>query len=122
MKGFGKENKSKKQIICLPLTEIISQNDIFDYEAKYHGKSIEKTPAEIDKTTKSKIIKISKNLYQDLNLKGIIRIDFIIKNQQPYIIEVNTVPGFSEKSIVPQMLKYANIHITDFITEQIESI
>ena len=114
--------KSHSQIVCLPLTEIISQNDIFDYEAKYNGKSIEKTPAEISSIIKNEIITISKNLYKKLNLKGIIRVDFIVKSQKPYIIEVNTVPGFSEKSIVPQMLKCANINITDFITEQIESI
>ena len=114
--------QSNSQITTLPLTEIISQNDIFDYEAKYHDQSIEKTPAEISKTIKEKIITISKKLYIELNLTGIVRIDFIVKNQKPYIIEINTIPGFSEKSIVPQMLKCANINITDFITEQIENI
>ena len=114
--------QSNAKISTLPLTEIISQNDIFDYKAKYQGQSIEETPAKIPQTIKNNVIEISKNLYVDLNLKGIIRIDFIIKKQTPYIIEVNTIPGFSEKSIVPQMLKCANINITDFITEQIENI
>tara|TARA_Y100000994_G_C15622661_1_gene413688 strand:- start:158 stop:1096 length:939 start_codon:yes stop_codon:yes gene_type:complete len=110
------------KITTLPLTEIISQNDIFDYKAKYQGQSIEETPAKIAQVIKNNITDISKKLYVDLNLRGIVRIDFILKNQTPYLIEVNTIPGFSEKSIVPQMLKCAKINITDFITEQIENI
>ena len=110
------------QIKTLPITEIISQNEIFDYDAKYNGKSTEETPAKINNIIKYDIEKISKNIYKDLNLSGIIRIDFIIHNKIPYIIEINTIPGFSEESIVPQMLKCADIKIKTFITQQLESI
>ena len=112
--------KDKNKIITLPITEIISENDIFDYDAKYHGKSIEKTPAKIENHIKEHIQEISSNIYEELNLSGIIRIDFILQNTAAYIIEINTVPGFTEHSIVPQMLKCANINITEFITQQLE--
>ena len=114
--------RSGQAIITLPITEIISENEIFDYDAKYNGKSIEKTPANINVTLQEKIEKISKEIYKTLKMLGIIRIDFIIKEQHPYIIEINTVPGFSEASIIPQMLKYANIDIRDFITKELKRL
>lgn len=114
--------KSKNNIKTLPITEIVSENEIFDYDAKYNGKAKEITPARIEKKISEKIKNISKNIYIDLSLKGIIRIDFIINKTTPYIIEINTIPGFSEESIVPKMLKCANIDIMDFISEQIENI
>ncbi|MBF25390.1 MAG: D-alanine--D-alanine ligase A [Flavobacteriales bacterium] len=110
-----------KKIETLPITEIVSENDIFDYDAKYNGKSIEKTPANIKNNIKNNINNIAKNIYKDLELKGIIRIDFIISNTTPYLIEINTIPGFSEESIVPQMLKCAKINLKDFITAQIKN-
>jgi len=109
------------KIETLPITEIISQNDIFDYDAKYNGKSIEETPASIEKNIKIQIENIAKKTYKDLNLSGLIRIDFIMDSTQPYIIEINTIPGFSEESIVPKMLKSAEIKIGDFITAQIQN-
>tara|TARA_Y100001968_G_C19445164_1_gene764944 strand:+ start:1858 stop:2802 length:945 start_codon:yes stop_codon:yes gene_type:complete len=109
-------------IKTLPITEIISENDIFDYDAKYNGKSIEKTPANLNLDTQTSIENIAKNIYHDLKLSGIVRIDFIIKKNVPYIIEINTVPGFSEESIVPQMLKCAKINLTNFITSELERL
>ena len=108
----------ENQIQKLPITEIISQNEIFDYDAKYRGKSIEKTPAEISKQLTDSIQNIAKKIYSDLNLSSIVRIDFIIDNEQPYIIEINTIPGFTGKSIIPQMLNAAKIEMKQFITEQ----
>jgi len=110
------------QIQTLPITEIISENDIFDYDAKYNGKSRDVTPANIDLDIQINIQTISKSIYDDLGLSGIIRIDFVINNNSPYIIEINTIPGFSEKSIVPQMLKCANIDIKSFITLELEKL
>ena len=112
--------KINKHIQALPITEIISENDIFDYDAKYNGKAIEETPANINEEIREKIQKISKKVYRDIKLSGIVRIDFIVKNKTPYIIEINTVPGFSKESIVPKMLKCANINITEFITQQLD--
>ncbi len=114
---------NNKQIIkTLPITEIISENDIFDYAAKYHGKSKEITPANIDQKIEEKITNISRKIYKKLKLSGLIRIDFIINDESPYIIEINTIPGFSKESIVPQMLKCENIKITDFINSELERI
>ena len=115
-----KDNKS--HITTLPITEIISENEIFDYDAKYNGKCQEITPANISNHITENIKKISRNIYIDLNLKGIIRIDFILHNETPYIIEINTIPGFSEESIVPQMLRSANIQMKTFLSWQIASI
>ena len=112
----------QRKIRTLPITEIISENDIFDYDAKYNGKSIEETPAKIDLKIKNKIKYTSEQVYKKLKLKGVIRIDFIVKNKEPYIIEINTIPGFSEDSIVPKMLKCANISLTHFINSEIERI
>lgn len=113
--------KTKNKITTLPITEIISENDIFDYDAKYNGKASEETPAKLTNEIEEKIKKISKKVYGELELCGIVRVDFIVEKTTPYIIEINTVPGFSEESIVPKMLKCANINITEFITQQLES-
>jgi len=112
----------KNQLTTLPITEIISENEIFDYNAKYLGQSKEITPANIDTDLKKEIEKISEKAYLKLKLKGIVRFDFIIKDKKPYIIEVNTIPGFSKESIVPQMIKSSNQKISDFISKLLNNI
>jgi D-alanine-D-alanine ligase len=102
------------KIKTLPITEIISENDFFDYDAKYNGKSREETPAKIDEELTNDIKKTTCKIYELLNLKSVARIDYILVNRRPAVIEVNTIPGFSEASIVPQMLKLEGIAIKDF--------
>ena len=109
-------------LISLPLTEVISENEIFDYNAKYLGESKEITPANIDTNLKTEIENIAKNAYLKLKLKGIVRFDFIVKENKSYIIEVNTIPGFSKESIVPQMIKASNQKINDFISKLLNNI
>jgi len=92
-------------LIAFPLTEITTENDFFDYEAKYNGKSEEITPARVSDLEKDLVQTLSKKIYKLLNLKGMARMDFILKNQQAYLIEVNTIPGLSEESIIPQQSK-----------------
>ena len=104
----------KNNIKALPITEIISDNDFFDYAAKYEGKSQEITPARISKDLTLEIQKQTINIYKKMNLSGICRIDFIIKNKKAYIIEINTIPGLSEESIIPKQLKAADISLKDF--------
>ena len=82
---------------------------------KYEGKSQEITPARINKKLTSEIQKITVEVYKKMKLSGICRIDFIIEKNQPYIIEINTIPGLTEESIIPQQLKAANINLSDFI-------
>ena len=103
----------KDEIICLPITEIVSQNDFFDYDAKYMGKSSEITPARISDKMKSVVIKESLKIYKSLGLKGLSRSEFIFKNEIPYLLEVNTVPGLTNESILPQQLKLSNISLND---------
>lgn len=109
-----------KKIMCLPITEIRTENDFFDYDAKYKGLSEEITPAKINKNTAKKVIETSKKIYKKLNLKGIVRIDYIIKENKPYMIEVNTIPGMSKESIIPQQIKSTKIDIGEFISTIIE--
>ena len=104
------------QTIALPLTEIISNNEFFDYKAKYEGESQEVTPAEIDQNLSKKIKNTSIDIYKKMNLKGICRIDFILKDKTPYVIEINTIPGMSQESIIPQQIKAAGIKMTEVIT------
>ncbi|MAJ89692.1 MAG: D-alanine--D-alanine ligase A, partial [Flavobacteriales bacterium] len=88
-------------------------NAFFDYEAKYKGKAKEITPARISKRITAKIQKKTIDIYKKMNLSAICRVDFIIKEKEPYIIEINTIPGFSEKSIIPQQLKASNIDLEE---------
>ena len=101
------------QVNSLPITEIVSENDFFDYEAKYEGKSQEITPARISRQLTSEIQKTTVNIYTKMKLSGICRIDFIIQNGKPYVIEINTIPGLSEESIIPKQLKVANISLSE---------
>lgn len=112
--------RTKNGIYALPLTEICSENDFFDYEAKYLGKSQEITPARIPEELKNKVQQLSKKIYELLNLRSIARIDFMIVDEKPCVIEVNTTPGFSPASIVPQMIKCDGKTIREFWTEILE--
>jgi len=111
-----------KELYTFPITEIISENDFFDYQAKYEGKSNEITPANISKELAQKISNTTKKAYKLLNLNGIARIDFIIVDDEPYIIEANTIPGLSEESIIPQQAKCAGISLTQLFNQSIDHI
>jgi len=111
------------EIITFPLTEIISNNDFFDYDAKYKGESSEVTPAEITKELASEIQAISKNIYNRLDLNALARMDFIVTAEnEVYLIEVNTNPGMSDKSIVPQQIEKAGLNLTNVLTQILDSI
>ncbi len=114
--------KSAEEIKVLPITEVIAGNDFFDYEAKYHGKSEEITPAKIDDNVAGKIRDTAKKVYQVFNCRGVVRIDFIFNESenQPYLLEINTVPGQSEASIIPQQVRAAGLSLKDFYTSLIE--
>jgi len=109
--------QTKKGLVALPLTEIASENEFFDYDAKYNGKSQEITPARVSEDITRQVQDQAKKIYQLLQLRSIARIDFMIVQNVPHVIEVNTTPGFSPASIVPQMLACANVKIEDFWRE-----
>ena len=113
--------KINNKIDTLPITEIVSHNEFFDYDAKYNGLSEEITPARIDTKISSKVKEISKEIYRKINLRGVCRIDYIIMNDIVYIIEINTIPGLSKESIVPKQIKTANISLSVFFNNWIES-
>ena len=94
--------KHKNKIIALPPTEIVTYNDFFDYNAKYKGQSDEITPAKLNKDKTDFIQKLSKKIYKILDLKGFSRSDFILKNNKFYFLEINTNPGLTKESILPQ--------------------
>lgn len=105
----------------LPITEIVSENDFFDYEAKYEGKSQEITPARISTAQKAKVEKVAKKIYDILNISGFSRSEFIFVNSEPYFIEINTVPGLTAKSILPQQAKVAGISLAELFESTIEA-
>jgi D-alanine-D-alanine ligase len=102
----------KNKIQTLPITEIVTENEFFDYQAKYEGKSQEITPARISKKQTIEVQKLTADIYKAMELSGICRIDYIIMNEKPYIIEINTIPGFTEKSIIPEQVKSANLKLS----------
>jgi D-alanine-D-alanine ligase len=108
------------KIEVLPITEIVSENDFFDYEAKYRGKSKEITPARISEVEKKKVINTARKVYRVLNMSGFSRSEFILVNGEPYFLEINTVPGMTEESLLPQQAKEASISLTDLFDNAIQ--
>ena len=103
---------SDNKVQALPITEIVTENEFFDYQAKYEGKSEEITPARISKKLTAQVQKLTIDIYKTMQLSGICRIDYIIMNEKSYIIEINTIPGLSEESIIPQQVKSANLKLS----------
>lgn len=114
--------KTKGSIITLPMTEVISKKEFFDYEAKYQGASEEVTPAQVDENIAAQIRAAAKKAYSTFNCRGVVRIDFIYDEAagKPFMLEINTVPGQSEASIVPQQVKAMGWTLKDFYSALIE--
>jgi len=114
--------KSKGKIIALPITEIISKNEFFDFEAKYEGASEEVTPAKVDEAIAEKVRAEAKKAYAVFNCNGIVRMDFIYQESDghPYLLEINTVPGQSEASLVPQQVVAMGMTLKEFYSALIE--
>lgn len=114
--------KSKGVTTVLPITEIKTENEFFDFEAKYQGKSEEITPAQITDQMFSDLTSAAKKVYATLNCRGVVRIDFIYDEKlgKAFMLEVNTVPGQSEASVIPQQVKAMGWSLTDFYGTIIE--
>ena len=110
----------KGNITVLPITEIVSENDFFDYEAKYLGKSQEITPARISPEMTAKVSAVAKKAYEVLKMSGFSRSEFIIVNGEPHMLEMNTIPGLTTESLIPQQAKEAGISLTDLFTNALE--
>lgn len=114
--------KVKGKEVVFPLTEVITSNEFFDYNAKYEGQVLEVTPAQISEDLTIKIQELTSKIYNLVDAKGIIRIDYIIlEDNTPYLLEVNTTPGMTKTSFIPQQVAAAGLSITDVLTEIIEN-
>ena len=111
----------KGETKVLPITEIVTENDFFDYEAKYEGKSKEITPARISEVIKTKVENIAKKVYTILNMSGFSRSEFILVDNEPHFLEINTVPGLTENSILPQQAQAAGISLNELFDNAIEN-
>ncbi len=115
--------RTKDNTFVLPVTEVISKNEFFDYQAKYTpGFSDEITPADMSAGITSEIQRISKLIYEVLGCKGIVRVDFIVIGTTPYFIEINTVPGMTKESIVPKQAAAAGISLEELYSMAVENM
>ncbi|RBW60313.1 D-alanine--D-alanine ligase [Tenacibaculum sp. E3R01] len=110
----------KGETTVLPITEIVSENDFFDYEAKYLGKSNEITPARLTEQQEAKVREIAKKVYKILNMSGFSRSEYILVNDEPHFLEMNTVPGLTEASILPQQANEVGISLSELFENAIE--
>lgn len=110
----------KGETIVLGITEIVPTNEFFDYEAKYEGASEEITPARIDDATRLRVEEIAKRAYNSLGMSGFSRSEFILMDGIPYMLEMNTNPGFSPASILPQQARHYGISIMDLCGNEVE--
>ncbi len=108
------------EVIVLGITEIVPDKEFFDYEAKYEGASQEITPARVDEETRKKVEEISIKAYKSLGMSGFSRSEFIIVDGIPHLLEMNTNPGFSPASILPQQAKIYGISIKDLCGNEVE--
>lgn len=107
------------KVTVLPITEIVSDNDFFDYKAKYLGESKEITPARISDNMQKKVNDIAERIYQVLRMTGFTRSEFIFKDGEPHLLEINTVPGLTKESILPQQAAAAGISLEDLFDNAI---
>ena len=108
--------------VILPLTEVVTKNEFFDFNAKYNGESDEITPARISSELTEKVQREASKIYDILGAKGLIRVDFIIEaNGKPKMLEVNTTPGMTATSFIPQQVRAAGLDIKDVMTDIIEN-
>ncbi|WP_372973578.1 D-alanine--D-alanine ligase [Muriicola sp.] len=110
----------KGETLVLPITEIVSENDFFDYEAKYQGKSQEITPARISPEEKSRVEEAARLAYEVLGMKGYSRSEFILIDGVPHMLEMNTTPGLTEQSILPQQARAAGISLSELFASAVD--
>ncbi|MDD4489922.1 MAG: D-alanine--D-alanine ligase [Paludibacter sp.] len=114
--------KTKSKSIVLPITEVVPHNDFFDFDAKYKGEVDEITPARINPELTARIQKLTAAIYDILGCKGIIRIDYIITEGDVInLLEVNTTPGMTTTSFIPQQVRAAGMEMKDVLTDIIEN-
>ena len=114
--------KTREKSVILPATEVVTKNEFFDYDAKYNGEVQEITPARLSESTTNRVREITSHIYDILHCNGIIRIDYIIsKDQKINMLEVNTTPGMTPTSFIPQQVKAAGMAMKDVLTDIVEN-
>ncbi len=114
--------KTREKSVPFPITEVVTQNEFFDYNAKYNGQVQEITPARISENLARRVREITSHIYDILHCNGIIRIDYIISPEgKIYMLEVNTTPGMTPTSFIPQQVKAAGLSMTDVLTDIVEN-
>ena len=114
--------KTREKTVIFPATEVVTKNEFFDYDAKYNGQVQEITPARIPEETAKRAAQLTSAIYDILHCNGIIRIDYIIsKDQEISMLEVNTTPGMTATSFIPQQVRAAGLNITDVLTDIVEN-
>jgi D-alanine--D-alanine ligase len=108
------------EVVTLPVTEIVPHNEYFDYEAKYLGESDEICPASLSEAVASKVDTYTRKIYHHFGCRGLVRMDYILRDEEVYFLEINTVPGMTKMSLVPQQLRVAGIGMKDFISTLID--
>ncbi len=112
--------ESQEGLVVLPLTEVVTENEFFDYDAKYKGQVEEITPARISNSLTTEIQNLTKDIYRLIDAKGIIRADYIISDNIPVLLEVNTTPGMTATSFIPQQVASAGLDMKAVLTDIIE--
>jgi D-alanine-D-alanine ligase len=114
--------KTKEKAVPFPITEVVTSNEFFDYDAKYNGQVKEITPARISESLTRRVSEITSHIYDILHCNGIIRIDYIISPEgKIYMLEVNTTPGMTPTSFIPQQVKAAGLSMTEVLTDIVEN-
>ena len=106
-----------KELVALPVIEIVTDHEFFDYDAKYNGFSEEICPAPISDSMTARIQEVSRKIYARLGCSGVVRVDYILSGDDLYVLEVNTIPCMTSASLVPKMVRTAGMDMTDFLTE-----
>jgi D-alanine-D-alanine ligase len=114
--------KTHEKCVPFPITEVVTNNEFFDYDAKYNGQVKEITPARLSEDTARRVREITSHIYDILHCNGIIRIDYIItKDNKIFMLEVNTTPGMTPTSFIPQQVKAAGMEMKDVLTDIVEN-
>ncbi|MBR4133525.1 MAG: D-alanine--D-alanine ligase [Bacteroidales bacterium] len=110
-----------KDVRALPLIEIVSENDYFDYDAKYNGHSQEICPAPVSDNVRVLVQETTAKIYKRMGCSGIVRVDFILSDEGLYFLEINTIPGMTSASLVPRMIRTAGMDMTSFLSTILEN-
>ena len=113
--------KTENKVVAFPITEVVTKREFFDYEAKYNGQVDEITPARIPDEMRDRVQALTLKIYDIIGAHGIIRTDYVLIGDEIYLLEVNTTPGMTATSFIPQQVRAAGLDIKDVLTDIIES-